>query len=429
MAPQRLTTEQCLLLQRFYDEELSAAESVQAEQLLERSGTARVFVRALEELGVAAQASHELVWERARPHLPSASDISQLAEIARENEQILAEPLDDLSGLLTRVYDGEADPAEAAWARALLSQRPDARAFMDELEAAAKNLREASEQAAEDVDFSDFWAKVSAGIDAEKPAARPTHSPARPAFNADDHLMLLHRYADGETSAEERARVEGWLRAEEPEVRGYLDALKEMKLGVSVAVDTLTDKAPLRDIWTGVAEALDAQAEPASAQDKTPAGGTISLSEARQKRRGGWMREYRQAIFGAVAAAVVLLGTLGLFKDQIFGPSERVVVEKTVEKRVVVVESVEYSPGSSVRIDGPTKQVNMAKEDNAEGEESEPTVIWLFDESDESEGVLLDDLELDDLDDLDEQPAEKERSPGQPAEDAGPDLNPRGQPI
>ena len=39
MAPQALSREQCFLLQQHHDGELSAAQSVQAKQLLERSAS------------------------------------------------------------------------------------------------------------------------------------------------------------------------------------------------------------------------------------------------------------------------------------------------------------------------------------------------------------------------------------------------------
>ncbi len=99
------------------------------------------------------------------------------------------------------------------------------------------------------------------------------------------------------------------------------------------------------------------------------------------------------------------------------GPQEKVVVQK----RVVIVEKVEYSPGSSVMINSPVKQASMEKDANAD---DDPTVIWLFDSGDDAKKS----------DHGTDKPAK-----GSSASDASPDagngtdagakLVPRGQPI
>lgn len=413
MTSQGLTLTQCQLLQRFFDEELSAAECVQAEQLLERSAAARIFVAALGELSVAVQASHQVVWERAEPQMISAA---RLAEIAAEAGDMLDTPLDELSGLLQRLHDGEADPAEVAWARAMLDERPDAAAYLANLEELGEGLRAAEAEITRDVDFSGFWDTISAEINAEPSADSPSTPKEQDdiAFDTHQHLMLLHRFVDAETDADETARVQAWIDREEPQVCAYLAALDEIKLGVNVAAETACENAPIEAIWGGVSEAISAGESAA-----TP----ISLDDARQKRGGGvrgWAGDYRQAIYGAAAAAVVLLGVVGLFGDRILGTNERVIVEKTVEKHVVIVDSVEYSPGSSVMIDSPMTKVNMNAKEN---EEADPTVIWLF-ESDDAEGA-----------DNPKQPGVG--PPGSPNDPANtPDVGapdgedaPRGQPI
>ncbi|AWV91301.1 hypothetical protein DN745_19020 [Bradymonas sediminis] len=361
-------------MQRFYDEELSAAECVQAEQLLEGSASARVFVAALGELSLAVQASHELVWERAEPKIISAA---RLAELAAEAGDMMDTPLEDLRGLLQRLHDDEVDPAEEAWARALLGERPDAAAYLASLGELGEGLRIAEAEMVQEVDFSGFWDKISAGINTES-----AHNSPQPAgdqkiqkFDAQQHLMLLHRFADAETDAAETAQVQAWIDQDEAQVCGYLEALDEIKLGVNVAAETACENAPLDAIWGGVFDAINAE-EPSPAP--------ISLEAERQKRGGftGWAGEYRQAIFGAAAAALVAFGVMALFGDRILGPKERVIVEKTVEKHIVIVDSVEYSPGSSVMIDSPMTRVNMNSENNAE---ADPTVIWLFDSEEETE--------------------------------------------
>src|SRR5690554_3145270 len=210
MTSQGLTSAQCLLLQRFYDEELSSAECVQAEQLLADSASARVFVAALGELSLAVRASHELVWERAEPNIISAA---RLAELAAEAGDMMDTPLEDLRGLLQRLHDDEVDPAEEAWARALLGERPDAAAYLASLGELGEGLRIAEAEMVQDVDFGGFWDKISAGINAESAhnSPQPAADPKIQKFDAQQHLMLLHRFADAETDATETAQVQAWI--------------------------------------------------------------------------------------------------------------------------------------------------------------------------------------------------------------------------
>lgn len=376
MTAQGLSTTQCFLLQRFFDEELSAAECVQAQQLLERSAAARVFVAALGELRLGVQASDELVWQRAKGQMIGAA---RLAELAAEAGDMLDSPLEELGGLLQRLHDEEADPAEVAWARALLAERPDAAAYLAGLDELGQGLRAAQAEICRDVDFDGFWDTISAAINADSaPSASRASSHAEAIeFDAAQHHMLLHRFVDAETDARETAQVQAWIDRDEPQVCGYLEALEEIKLGVNVAADVACERAPLEAIWGAVSDAIDA--------DASSAAPVSSLQAERDKRRGGlrgWAGQYRQAIWGAAAAAVILLGLAGLFKDQLQAPGERVIVEKTIEKHIVIVDSVEYSPGSSVMIDSPMTRVNMNSENNSE---VEPTVIWLFDSDDSDE--------------------------------------------
>ncbi len=310
MASQGLTREQCLLLQRFHDGELSAAQSVQAEQLVERSASARVFVRALEELSGAVRAADEAAWDRAKAEITSPQVLVELAQSAGDLSEVA---LADLAPLLERFHDGEADEAEMAFVAALLEERDDAVDYLASLDEIGQGMRVVGAEMAEEVDFGGFWEAVSAGIDAQA-ATTPAES-----FDREQHLVLLHRYVDGEVSAQERALVDGWLAVDDHEVHAYIDALGELTLGVNVALETACEQVDLHDIWTGVSGRLD---------DDSGSAEVVSLSEAAHKRRGGgggagapgWFKEYRQAIVGALAAAVVLAGLVGLFKDRILGP-------------------------------------------------------------------------------------------------------------
>ncbi|QDG51239.1 hypothetical protein FIV42_10955 [Persicimonas caeni] len=414
MAPQGLSREQCLLLQRHYDGELSAAESVQAKQLLERSASARVYVRALEELTHSVRAASELAWEDAESAMPAPTVLTELAVSAGDPTQA---PLEELAPLLERFHDGEADEAEMAFVTALLDEREDAVDYLAGLDEIGHGLRVAGEELAEDVDFDGFWDGIAAQIGADTSGAGTAGADSAPtdevAFEREAHLVLLQRYVDDEVSCEEAARVERWLDEGNAEVKAHLDVLAELHLGVNVAIETACEEADLRGIWTGV--------EAAIAEDAADAE-VVSLDSARADRRSGsrgtsstsWFSEYRQAIVGGLAAAVVLAGLVGLFKDQIFGPQERVIVEK----RVVVVEQVEYSPGSSVMIDSPMKQASA----ESDGEE-DPTVIWLFDSGDEASADEAP-AEQDEA-----APAEGEQGDEAPGTDAGTDAAPKGQPI
>jgi anti-sigma factor RsiW len=418
MAPQALSREQCFLLQQHHDGELSAAQSVQAKQLLERSATARVYVRALDELSHATRAAAQLAWEDVQGQAPSPSALAEtiLAELAAGAGNLAEAPLEDLAPLLERFHDGEVDEVEMAIVSALLDERDDAVEYLASLDEIRQGMRVVGDEMAEDVDFDGFWGGIADKIgvnETESDAQTSSGAPTTP-FDSREHLVLLHRYADGEVTEDERALVAGWLEAGEQEVGDYLEVISELSLGVNAAVEVACEQAELREIWTGVQAGIDDD-------------GVVSLADRRTDRRTGkqadkrdgssgpggptWPGEYRQAIVGALAAAVVLAGLVGLFKDQIFGPQERVIIEK----RVVVVEQVEYSPGSDVMIDSPMKQVSADSE-----AEEDPTVIWLFDSetepsSDEVGG------EQDQL--------EQDEDAGNLDEDAGRKSAPKGQPI
>ncbi|MFP4597056.1 MAG: hypothetical protein ACLFVJ_02315 [Persicimonas sp.] len=432
MASQGLSKTEGLLLQRYYDAELSAAESIQAEQLLERSAPARVFLRALDELTEAARVAGEVAWERVRGEVASPDVIVELAEDADDLAQA---PLEELAALLERFHDGEADYTEMAFVNALLDEREDVVEYLAELDNLQQGLRAAGEQLTAGVDFDGMWDRIEAQIGHQAgDRVDGADDQDGPDFDRAEHLILLQRFFDDEVTAEEAATVDRWLAQGDAEVAAYLEVLSEIQLGACVAVQTACERAPIRDIWTGVRAAIDEQ-------DASGAG-VVSLDSERSRRGGAgrgdvggdaggaasdsrsesWFSEYRQAIVGALAAAVVLAGMVGLFKDAIFGPSERVVVEK----RVVVVDQVEYSPGSSVVIDSPMKQASMQDDGDRSDDSDEPTVIWLMD-SEEETGA--------------EQPADPEPAqgdgvesddagvPDQQAPDASQAPKPTGQPI
>jgi hypothetical protein len=417
MASQGLSREQCRLLQQHHDGELSAAQSVQATQMLERSATARVYLKALDELSHATRAASELAWEQAKD---AAQSPAVLAELAANAGDLAKAPLADLAAQLERFHDGEVDEAEMAFISALLDERDDAVDYLASLDEIGQGMRVVGEEISADVDFDGFWDGIASQIKANEPEATPSTL-----FDRREHLVLLHRYVDGEVTSAEQALVDGWIKSGDRDVSKYFEVLTELSLGVNAALDVACEQAELRDIWTGVQARINDDGV-VSLADRRAQKPDTSSGAGRPSESGGpsWVGEYRQAIVGGLAAAVVLAGLVGLFKDQIFAPQERVIVEK----RVVIVEQVEYSPGSDVMIDSPMKQVSAG----SDGDE-DSTVIWLFDSDSEPNGDPSSDEAGGDApkeqgqDEQDQ--AEQDQDTGNLDEDAGRKSAPKGQPI
>jgi hypothetical protein len=341
------------LLQRSYDGALSKAEAEQAEALLEKSASARVFVAALEELTIAAKAAESIVWERAAA--PSADDV---VDHALGAASLSDASIADLAPLLERFHDGETTPEEEATVHALLRERDDVADYIAELEGLRAGIEVGGQALADAVDFGGFFDAVAAKIDA-----------AETDFDHDHHRVLLYRYNDGEATDAEVAQVESWLDAGHPEVTNILAALSEMQVATTCAIELAQEQVDLTDFWHGVEEAID---------DEIESQGDNVVSLGRKRSEKNFFQKYQQAIVGAVAA-VLVLGVAGMFSDQLFGPRETRVIEKTI----VVVEEVEYAPGTTGAVLNPPVQqasVTIDNGDPAAEEEQEPTVIWVFED-------------------------------------------------
>lgn len=388
MSSERLTYQECRLIQGLRDGELDRDEREHAEALLERSASARVYQTALEELEHAVRAAEQAAWEVAEAGAPEAT---KLAELALSAPDPMAEELDDLAPLLERFHDGEADHAEMAFVQGLLQERDDVADYLEALDEISSGVKALGADLGADVDFSGFWEGVSEGLD-DEPKTRFEDEPGVDpgAFRPGDHLVLVQRFFDGEVDEEEHQRVSGWIEQGHPEVVAYIEALEEVRLAVTAGIENAQEQVDFHHLWTGVSEKID---ELESGEN------VVSLDSAREERSssttesggGGstrWFEEYRQAIYGAAAAVLLVGAALGLFREQIFGSHEQVVVEKTV----VIVDSVEYSPGSDVLVDSPMQPASMQRSD---GQEESPTVIWLFDseegEADDSEAPEAED--------------------------------------
>lgn len=357
-----LSTEEQTLLQRYYDgDELPPGRVDDVQALLNRSPNARVFMAALEELTLSMQVVEELLWEDA-----AAPTVESLVEAASTAASLTDAPLEELAPLLERFWDGEVLPEEMAVVQALLTERDDVADYMATLEGIRTNLRATNEELVGGASFEGFWDSLEARIDADSAS-----------FEPDEHRVLLYRYHDGEASAAERAQVDGWLEAQDPAVTDTLGALAELQLATVAGVEVATERADLSGLWTSIEDAID---------DGIESQGENVVSLARQKReRKGFLADYRQGVFAAVATVLIIAFAGGLFKASLFSGPERVVVEKTV----VIVDSVEYQPGSSVMVNSPMKTVSGTTMETPEGApdegEEEPTVIWLLDTSEEDE--------------------------------------------
>ena len=384
-----LTYPERLLLQRLHDAEADEAEHKQAHALLDASEQARHYLEGLVEVHSAARAAEDEAWHKAPARTPLA-----MAEAAAEAGLTQAWTLAELAPMLERAHDGEADEAELRWLEQLLVEREDVADYMASLDETRHSVVASHQEALREISFDGFWQSVSGRLDElARPAAdldaapkadvveasprakvvsfpRQPSTTERPAFDVKEHQLMLARYFDGESSAQERAQVQAWLEID-PIAAQTLGALEELAVALHGAVDELQERADLSQIWGGVERALDA----APAQ-------VTSLEQARQARdaRRAWDRiPMRRELFAAAAAALMTLAGIGMFADKIFSA-------RTIERTVVIVDSVEYSSGASGMVVQPatlqaqdTAQTRRDAQGAAQEDEA-PTIIWLLDD-------------------------------------------------
>lgn len=388
-----LTTEDRALLQRYYDgDELSEDRVEAVQRLLSDSSSARVFMTTLEELTLAAQAAEEYVWESS-----GAPDAAHVASAAASASALVEEPLEALAPLLERFHDGEVVAEEMAAVSALLEERDDVADYLAGLEEIGSGVVHGEREAVARVSFDGFWDAVSGRLDSEAAA-----------YDAEEHRVLLYRYHDDEATPSEREQVEGWVASGVAEVVDTLAALSEVRLAATAGIELAQDRADLSTLWHNIEDALDDEIE-------SKGENVVSFERARREKKG-FVQEYRQALVGAVAAAAAVAMVLGVFSEQILGPREKVIVEKTV----VIVDSVEYAPGASVMVNSPMQPasavVTSAGADE-DAEDAEPTVIWLLDSAGDDSGAGAAD------DATPSEASDEEAEEVKPSEEAG------GQPI
>ena len=386
MTEATLTDAQRHLLQRWFDGEADPAQSRRAEALVESSEPARTYVASLEELQGAARLAFG---ELARPTgLPDPADVVQAAVDA---PPLVDEPLEELAGLLERHHDGEVTEAERAVVGRLRRRREDVEHYLDRLDELGDAARSAARAAREDVSFDSLWQQVSQAIDEQD---RPPQEGAIPSFDPQLHSEWLHRYADGELSAERARIVEAWKARGHEEVCRTLASLEELNVAAHTAMREAVERADLDGLW-GRVEAGIRDSEAASGDD------VVSLDQARgaraeengpedaqtskdgsQSTEVGWLNSYRYATIGAVAAAMLLVAFAALFGERIFEAGQAIDGDS-----VVIVDSVEYGSGASVLVDGPMEGFAAKDDDSTDKPEEKPTVIWLLDsESKDSDG-------------------------------------------
>ncbi len=357
MTIQSLTYKEQNLLQRHFDGELRGDDVTMARELLAERLAARVFLTSLEELTLAVRESETQVWESA-----SVLSSAEIVEIAANSSSLSERSLSEIAPLLERFFDGEADAVEAIFVVALIDERADVAAYLEQLDELRSGLRDIGAELGGNADFGDFWSGIDARLD------EISEKPASDVYQAEEHAVLLYRFHDQQVDDAERGRVDGWLSANNQEVSQTIAALNELHVAVNASVELAQERVDLSAIWSGVEAKLDAleQKEVAASAETN----VVSLSQARVARQNF----ARPAMAFAAAVTLLLLG--GLMAERLLGSGTVIIKERTV----VIIDSVEHGPGVRVDINSPIKQAGFEGEDD----EDFPTVIWLLD-ADEAE--------------------------------------------
>ncbi len=389
MNEHKLTREQRELIERHHDGDVSPEEHAEVEALLAEHAEARAIVEALDEVHVATRAAEQAAWEDAEHRAAEdvARDASALADAIPS--------MGDLAAMLERVHDDEADAFELEAVSTMRDERAEVAEYLSGLEVVRKGATAALEEATQDVDFSGFWGSLSARLELEdaededvtapEPArvvafpsrAKPSTA-ERPAFDVDEHRVMLYRYYDEEASTDERAQVLAWAEID-PTVSVTLNALEELSFATKVAVEVAEERQDLSRIWSGVAAEIGAESN------------VVSLDRVREQRDEAaneqaptsWVaRHHRELSVGLMAALVTIVGA---WMFGAIGTPERVIVEKTV----VIVDSVESESTASVMVSGPMQPASLDVDDQNTDEadaEPTPTIIWLIDSEEPAEG-------------------------------------------
>jgi len=404
MNAEKLRREQIELLQRYFDGECEADERRRVRDLLEASPSAKIYLASLKSMRKAVQMAEEEAWSRA-----SLADPEELARRAGAADWVDA-PLEELAPLLERHYDGETDAAEAACVEELAAGRDDVADYLAQLEQIGDGIRQASDVG--DVDFDGFWEGIEAGIDelesgtGDGDAAKVVES-----FDPKRHRRLVYRYHDGEVTDRERRRVEAWIDSGNAAVGAILETLDDIGGGVRCATEAMTEGLDDGEIYDGIGEQLDAIDAQRAADNVVAISREQDASEAAEAQPPAAANTNWQKVVAVGVAAMALVAIGAIAGPQIFdqpGPVET--------ETVVIFDSIESAPGSSVMLHSPELADHSSEEAidlesdigaggiepsiRSEDDEAEPTILWVVDDDDDDD----DDDEDRPEDDADELP-------------------------
>ncbi len=398
MTEEKMKRKEALLLQRYVDGEARGEALGEAKALLEELPAARVYVSVLESLAEGVRAAEAEVWERAELESPET-----WARLAHESQELVDETLDELAPLLERFHDGEVGATERAVVLGLIDERDDVAAYLEELQSLSQGVQHL--EVGEEVDFDGFWEGIAAEIGADEGAEingrdSDANIAAVEAFEPRIHTEMVQRYHDGEVDAAEKRQVEAWLESGHSQVVDCLEGLHEVEQSVQVAIEEMLEEAPPEGVWEGVEEVINAEAS----------GKVVDLRkrDEAKKDRAVEAKKAKKSLFErpifAVAAAVALVTAGALIGPLILGGQ----AEEIQTERIVIFDSIESAPGSSVMVRSPQLadhgidsdvEIQTAQEFGvsqpaiqAEDDEAPPTVLWLMDDEDEDDDEESDEL-------------------------------------
>ena len=354
-----LSTLQINQIQQFHDGEISECS---VSQLLADSSHARVYLTALQEISGATKAAMEEAWGKA----DSKNAVADWSEAAFSATRLLDMELHELAPMLERFHDDEVSSMESASVLALMQEREDIAAYLENLDTLSSTIKSADFSVG--VSFDGFFEKVASELNLETKSASNLVSLDH-SYSYEEHAVLLQRFFDNEVTSREKQRVQSWIDSENEDVVNALAAFEELSLATTIATEQAVEQADFTSLWSSIEnEISQTKEQPAQSEH------VVQLGAFREKKEeASFFQKYQQSIFTAVAAVLLL----GVFGPQMFG-SEKHTVEK-----IVIIDGISSEPGTSVRIDAPIRQVSAQVEE----EDEESTVIWITDESLENEDV------------------------------------------
>ncbi|MFB6262813.1 MAG: hypothetical protein ABEL76_04170 [Bradymonadaceae bacterium] len=284
---------------------------------------------------------------------------------------------EDQRRLLERWYDGEAGTVARRRAESLLESNDEAEAFVEALEELGEAARAADEAAA-----TTFETPAPESADEIVGTDPLDEQPL------EELAPLLERAIDGELTSAEAATVRQLRRARE-DVADYLDTLETLGEAAQKGFDASAPADDLDDLADEVLEDLEAEGafrdehrgeDVVDVPSDAPPERTESAdgeSEAEEPPRvAPRQRRWQPMALGAGVAAAIILSLLALLDVEIFSGGD----EEVTREKVVIVDRVQYSPGTSVVVRGRRADRTSGSGRRAQ---NQPTVIWMLRNKDE----------------------------------------------